>query len=322
MTNIAGMTPLARQATFRQLTAFHTVARLGSVSLAADELHLTQPAVSLQIAALEESAGTALLERTGRGIRLTEAGELLAGYAERIVELWREAGEEMATLTQAMLRSGEQWHLRDSYDFIADKHSTGGVGDKVSLVLSPWVAACGVQIGMLSGRGLGHTGGTLDKLEAIPSFNARLSRDEIERGLGWSWTAPRVLRSILDPNSTQWVGGKEKFRPTAYVSSRLLVADDRTDVDDIDAVIREAARRFGWEIDEDAGADDARATGALRLATRPGGRAAVAATAARGTGLGDRRARECQRGEEPAQAQTPGQVQGIGATHGASRQKH
>jgi pyrimidine-nucleoside phosphorylase len=89
--------------------------------------------------------------------------------------------EEMATLTQAMLRSGEQWHLRDSYDFIADKHSTGGVGDKVSLVLSPWVAACGVQIGMLSGRGLGHTGGTLDKLEAIPGFNARLSREEFER---------------------------------------------------------------------------------------------------------------------------------------------
>src|SRR6185503_10321655 len=89
--------------------------------------------------------------------------------------------EEMATLTQAMLRSGEQWHLRDSYDFIADKHSTGGVGDKVSLVLSPWVAACGIPIGMLSGRGLGHTGGTLDKLEAIPGFNARLSREEFER---------------------------------------------------------------------------------------------------------------------------------------------
>jgi len=88
---------------------------------------------------------------------------------------------EMATLTQAMLRSGEQWHLRDRYDFIADKHSTGGVGDKVSLVLSPWVAACGVKIGMLSGRGLGHTGGTLDKLEAIPRFNARLTRDEFER---------------------------------------------------------------------------------------------------------------------------------------------
>src|SRR5437763_8134597 len=91
--------------------------------------------------------------------------------------------EEMATLTQAMLRSGEQWHLRDQYDFFADKHSTGGVGDKVSLVLSPWVAACGVKVGMLSGRGLGHTGGTLDKLEAIPRFNARLSRQEFERAV-------------------------------------------------------------------------------------------------------------------------------------------
>src|SRR5438105_3717445 len=90
-------------------------------------------------------------------------------------------GSEMATLTQAMLRSGEQWHLRDQYDFIADKHSTGGVGDKVSLVLSPWVAACGIKVGMLSGRGLGHTGGTLDKLEAIHGFNARLTRKEFDR---------------------------------------------------------------------------------------------------------------------------------------------
>src|SRR5438270_1346636 len=89
--------------------------------------------------------------------------------------------EEMATLTQAMLRSGEQWHLRDQYDFIADKHSTGGVGDKVSLVLSPWVAACGIKIGMLSGRGLGHTGGTLDTLEAIHGVNARLTRKEFDR---------------------------------------------------------------------------------------------------------------------------------------------
>jgi len=90
--------PLTKNATFRQLTTFHTVARLGSVSSAADELHLTQPAVSIQIAALEESARTPLLQRTGRGIRLTEAGELLDGYARRILELWREAGEEMATL--------------------------------------------------------------------------------------------------------------------------------------------------------------------------------------------------------------------------------
>ncbi len=90
--------PLTRNATFRQLATFHAVARLGSVSAAADEMHLTQPAVSLQIAALEESARTPLLQRSGRGIRLTEAGELLDGYARRILGLWREAGEEMATL--------------------------------------------------------------------------------------------------------------------------------------------------------------------------------------------------------------------------------
>ncbi len=90
--------PLSKHASFRQLNTFHAVARLGSVSLAADEMHLTQPAVSIQIGTLEESAGTPLLQRTGRGIRLTEAGELLAGYAGRILDLWREAGEEMATL--------------------------------------------------------------------------------------------------------------------------------------------------------------------------------------------------------------------------------
>ena len=90
--------PLTRNASFRQLATFHAVARLGSVSAAAEELHLTQPAVSIQIGILEESARTPLLQRSGRGIRLTEAGELLAGYAGRILDLWREAGDEMATL--------------------------------------------------------------------------------------------------------------------------------------------------------------------------------------------------------------------------------
>lgn len=88
--------PLSKNASFRQLATFHTVARLRSVSQAAEEMHLTQPAVSIQIGLLEESAGTPLLARVGRGIRLTEAGELLASYAGRILDLWREAGDEMA----------------------------------------------------------------------------------------------------------------------------------------------------------------------------------------------------------------------------------
>ena len=85
-----------KNATFRQLATFHAVARLGSVSKAAEEIHLTQPAVSIQLGILEDSAGTPLLQRSARGVKLTEAGELLAGYAERILELWREAGDAMA----------------------------------------------------------------------------------------------------------------------------------------------------------------------------------------------------------------------------------
>lgn len=93
------------------------------------------------------------------------------------------SSEETATLTRAMLMSGERWDLRRKYDFVFDKHSTGGVGDKISLVLAPWLAACGIRVAMLSGHGLGHTGGTLDKLETIPGFRARLSREEFEQCL-------------------------------------------------------------------------------------------------------------------------------------------
>lgn len=85
-----------KNATLRQLVTFHELARLGSVSRTAEELHLTQPAVSLQLGILEESAGTPLLARGARGVRLTEAGEVLADYAGRILQLWHEAGEAMA----------------------------------------------------------------------------------------------------------------------------------------------------------------------------------------------------------------------------------
>lgn len=87
---------MLKNATFRQLAAFNAVARLGSVSRAASELNLTQPAVSIQLKLLEESAGAPLLEREGRGVRLSDAGVLMAGYAARILDFWREAGDEMA----------------------------------------------------------------------------------------------------------------------------------------------------------------------------------------------------------------------------------
>ena len=90
---------------------------------------------------------------------------------------------ETAALTEALLHSGRVFDWTPLGRPSADKHSTGGVGDKISLVLAPLVAACGVLVPMVSGRGLGHTGGTLDKLEAIPGFTTRLSPDALRRQL-------------------------------------------------------------------------------------------------------------------------------------------
>src|SRR5262245_26021056 len=133
-----------------------------------------------------------LIERKRDGGALTpeEWSALVAGYtAGRIPDyqisallmavVWRglERGE-LAALTDAMIASGQRLSFEGWSTPRIDKHSTGGVGDKVSLVLAPLVAACGVAVPMMSGRGLGHTGGTLDKLESIPGFRTRLTLDE------------------------------------------------------------------------------------------------------------------------------------------------
>lgn len=88
---------------------------------------------------------------------------------------------ETATLTYEMLHSGKQLLWEPSDLPAVDKHSTGGIGDKVSLILAPLVACCGLQVPMLSGRGLGPTGGTLDKLESIPGFRTNLSLQELQQ---------------------------------------------------------------------------------------------------------------------------------------------
>lgn len=88
---------------------------------------------------------------------------------------------ETQCLTQAMLHSGRVMSFPRTPEFKADKHSTGGIGDKTSLILGPVVASLGIPVPMISGRGLGHTGGTLDKLESIPGFNTQLSLDRFEQ---------------------------------------------------------------------------------------------------------------------------------------------
>ncbi|HVS01550.1 MAG TPA: thymidine phosphorylase [Thermoanaerobaculia bacterium] len=122
-------------------------------------------------------------------------------------------GEETRTLTRAMLESGERWALGREVPHLCDKHSTGGVGDKASLVLAPLLAACGLPIVMLTGRGLGHTGGTADKLETIPGLRLDLDRDDclallrnvgIAIGVATASIAPadRRLYAIRDQTAT------------------------------------------------------------------------------------------------------------------------
>jgi pyrimidine-nucleoside phosphorylase len=134
-----------------------------------------------------------LIERKRDGGELTseELAELMLGYAEGTIPDYQLAAFAMAVyfrgltsaetfaLTDALIRTGETVDLNGALGRkVVDKHSTGGVGDKTSIAVGPVVAACGVPFGKMSGRGLGHTGGTLDKLESIPGFRVELTTKE------------------------------------------------------------------------------------------------------------------------------------------------
>lgn len=129
-------------------------------------------------------------KRDGKRLSCEEINFLIEGYTNNKIPDYQLSAflmavyfqgmtfEEITNLTLAMMDSGKVFDLSSIPGAKIDKHSTGGVGDKVSLILAPLVAACGVVVPMVSGRGLGHTGGTLDKLESIPGFRTNLSYDE------------------------------------------------------------------------------------------------------------------------------------------------
>ena len=129
--------------------------------------------------------------------------------------------DETAYLTDAMVRSGDVIDLGDLAGSVVDKHSTGGVGDKVTITLIPLLAACGVPVAKLSGRGLGHTGGTIDKLESIPKFNTNVSIPEMIAQVNKIGVAIGAQTQKLTPADGKLYALRDV---TATVDSRPLIA--------------------------------------------------------------------------------------------------
>ncbi len=188
------------------------------------------------------------IQRKRNGYELTdsEIGSFIAGVVAGDITDARTAAllmaifqhglspRELATLTDAMRRSGEVFDASTLGKYTVDKHSTGGVGDKSSLLIAPIVAAAGLADPMISGRSLGHTGGTLDKLETIPGFNTQLSLQrfgEVIAACGFSMIgqtknlvpADRILYALRDHTGTV----ESPYLITASIMSKKLAEDLR-----------------------------------------------------------------------------------------------
>jgi pyrimidine-nucleoside phosphorylase/thymidine phosphorylase len=178
-----------------------------------------------------------IIQRKRDGLELTreEIEFFVRGYTDGVVPDYQASALTMAVylrgmtdaetvaLTESMMRTGEVLDLGDLPGPKVDKHSTGGVGDKTSLILGPIAAACGVYVPMISGRGLGHTGGTLDKLESIPGFNVRLSLAEFravlrKSHLGLIGQTPEIAPADRKLYALRDVSGTVESRPLIAAS--------------------------------------------------------------------------------------------------------
>ena len=245
------------------------------------------------------------IEAFVRGVVSGEVSDSLAGAFLMAVYLRGMSAAETLALTCAMAESGERVRRRPGGRPRADKHSSGGIGDKVSLALAPAAAACGLDVPMISGRGLGHTGGTLDKLEAIPGLRTALSAAEIEEQVAAIGLAFGAQTERLAPADRRLYALRDA---TGLIGSIPLIASSilsKKLAEDLDALVLDVKFGSGAFLREpERGAELARAM--LAIAAQAGLRASAFQTSmarplgrAAGNALEVQEAIECLRGGGP-----------------------